>query len=69
VLFSQFKIFTKSQSVVVANIRKDTEKEHQKPQESTQNLFYAFFYETFLQDHGIDDSGVDELMMLVVEVA
>lgn len=69
ILFSQFKTFTKSQTVVVANIRKEQEVAQKPMKETDTNLFYAFFYDTFLQDNGIHDSQLEEIMMLVVEVA
>jgi DNA primase len=69
ILFSQFKTFTKSQTVVVANIRKEQEITQKPMKETDTNLFYAFFYDTFLQDNGINDAQLEEMMMLVVEVA
>lgn len=69
ILFSQFKSFTKTQTVVVANIRKDQEVAQKPHKENDTVLFQSFFYDTFLQDHGIHDTGLEELMMLVVEVA
>jgi DNA primase len=69
IIFSQYKTFTKSQTVTVAHIRKEQETSQKITKESDINLFQAFFYNTFLQDHGIDDAKLDEIMMLVVEVA
>lgn len=69
IVFSQFKTFTKSQTVVVANIRKEQETAQKVTKESDVLLFQSFFYNTFLQDHGIHDAALDTLMMLVVEVA
>ena len=69
IIFSQFKTFTKSQTVVVANIRKEQEVSQKVSKESDVTLFQCFFYNTFLQDHNIHDAKLDEIMMLVVEVA
>jgi hypothetical protein len=69
IIFSQFKTFTKSQTVIVANIRKEQEVSQKISKESDLILFQCFFYNTFLQDHNIQDAKLDELMMLVVEVA
>ncbi len=69
IIFSQFKAFTKSQTVTVAHIRKEQETAQIKPKDSDTHLFYAFFYNTFLQDNQIQDAKLDECMMLVVEVA
>lgn len=69
IIFSQFKSFTKAQSVVVANIRKEQDASQKVAKQSEVELFQSFFYNTFLQDHAIQDAKLDELMMLVVEVA
>lgn len=69
IIFSQFKTFTKSQTVTVAHIRKDQESNQKVHKESDNMLFQAFFHSTFLHDNAIHDESIDALMMLVVEVA
>ncbi len=69
ILFSQFKTYTKTQTVQIATMRKEKQAEQTPAKQSEQDLFYAFFYQTFLQDNGIVDGGVDEIMALVVEIA
>ena len=69
IIFSQFKTFTKSQTVTVAHIRKDQESQQKVQKESDTMLFNAFFYNTFLLDNGIHDQTLDDAMMLVVELA
>ncbi|MEI7477211.1 MAG: hypothetical protein WCJ81_01355 [bacterium] len=69
VLFSQFKNFTKTQSVIVSQNTKAEEQKNIVHKENDLTLFHAFFYGTWLQQQGIDGEAIDNLMVLVVEVA
>lgn len=69
ILFSQFKTFTKTQTITLAHVQKEKEQAAKKHTEKSEELFSAFFYNTFLQDNDITSTTVDEAMVLVVEVA
>ena len=68
-LFSQYKSFTRTQTITLAHAHKEKELSNKKPMEKSENLFNAFFYGTFLHDNGVLNSTVDEAMILVVELA
>ena len=72
VLFSQFKAFTKTQSMTIAYIRKEQEQLQVSVKDSEPNIntkFHAFFFGSFLKDNDIQDDVLDTIMMLVVEIA
>lgn len=68
-VFNQYKSFTRTQTVPLAHFNKDKEEEQKKHTEKTEDLFRAFFYNTFLQENGVEGESLDEAMMLVVQIA